>query len=127
MTKQEYREKGRYLWQNYVPKRGQAETVQGELIRALGKLWDESHRNGNINWDTGHEILAKYIEDTLINSGIFNTDDINQIKEDIARVLDYEKPYLKNDLYERLECKIVDWCMVNIDLIPHEHNHELHR
>ncbi len=127
MTKQEYREKGRYLWQNYVPKRGQAETVQGELIRALGKLWDESHRNGNINWDTGHEILAKYIEDTLINSGIFNTDDINQIQEDIARVLDYEKPYLKNDLYKRLECKIVDWCMVNIDLIPHEHNHELHR
>ncbi len=127
MTKQEYREKGRYLWQNYVPKRGQADTVQGELIRALGKLWDESHRNGNINWDTGHEILAKYIEDTLINSGIFNIDDINQIREDIARVLDYEKPYLKNDLYERLECKIVDWCMVNIDLIPHEHNHELHR
>ncbi len=126
MTKQEYREKGRYLWQNYVPKRGQADTVQGELIRALGKLWDESHRNGNINWDTGHEILAKYIEDTLINSGIFNIDDINQIREDIARVLDYEKPYLKDDLYERLECKIVDWCMVNIDLIPHEHNHELH-
>ncbi len=127
MTKQEYREKAKYLWKNYVTKCGQAETVQGELIRALGKLWDESHRNGNMNWDSGYEILAKYIENTLINSGIFNSDDINQIKIDIATVLDYENPYLEDDLYERLECKIVDWYMVNIDLIPHEHNLELHR
>lgn len=67
MTKQEYREKAKYLWKNYVPKCGQAETVQGELIRALEKLWDESHKNGNMNWDSGYEILAKYIENTLIN------------------------------------------------------------
>ncbi len=127
MTKQEYRAKAKYLWKNYVPKCGQADTVQGELIRALGKLWDESHINGNINWDTGYEILAKYIEDTLINSDIFNIDDISQIKEDIATILDYENPYLEDDLYERLECKIVNWYMVNIDLIPHEHNLELHR
>ncbi len=127
MTKQEYREKAKYLWKNYVPKCGQAETVQGELIRALGKLWDESHINGNMNWDSGFEILAKYIENTLINSGIFNSDDINQIKVDIATVLDYENPYLEDDLYERLECKIVDWYMINIDLIPHEYNLELHR
>ncbi len=80
-----------------------------------------------MNWDSGYEILAKYIENTLINSGIFNSDDISQIKIDIATVLDYENPYLEDDLYERLECKIVDWYMVNIDLIPHEHNLELHR
>ena len=56
MTDDEYRELGRFIWQTYVPKRGQAATVQGELLRANEKLRDESQRNGNINWDEGHEI-----------------------------------------------------------------------
>ena len=32
MTDEEYKEKQRYIWDNYVPPRGQSEYVQGELL-----------------------------------------------------------------------------------------------
>jgi hypothetical protein len=48
MTKEEYSEIGKYIWKTYVPKSGQAETIQGELSRACEKLADEAQRNGNI-------------------------------------------------------------------------------
>ncbi|MFD3274338.1 hypothetical protein ACE3MS_30040 [Paenibacillus dendritiformis] len=51
-----YFNEAKYLWQTYVPKQGQAETVQGELIRAIEKLRGEAQRNGNINWDKGFVI-----------------------------------------------------------------------
>jgi hypothetical protein len=46
----EYFEEARSLWLRYVPPRGQAETVQGELIRAAEKLRNEAQRNANLNW-----------------------------------------------------------------------------
>jgi hypothetical protein len=46
-----YFEEAKHLWRTYVPKQGQSETVQGELIRAIEKLRDEAQRNGNGNWD----------------------------------------------------------------------------
>ena len=41
------------LWDDLVPGRGQALTVQGELVRCIGRLTDEAYRNGNQNWETG--------------------------------------------------------------------------
>ncbi len=127
MNEQEYFEKAKYLWQTFVPKSGQAETVQGELIRAVEKLRDEAQRNGNGNWDTGHEILAKYIETTLINSGEFKRKEIKQIKSDIKRLLDYDYPYTEDEIYDRLTNKIVDWYLENQEPIPHNENPDLHR
>lgn len=45
-----YQQEARSLWQTSVPPRGQAATVQGELLRAVEKLRDEARRNGNLNW-----------------------------------------------------------------------------
>lgn len=41
------------LWDELVPGRGQVPTVQGELIRCVGRLTDEAYRNGNQNWSAG--------------------------------------------------------------------------
>ena len=65
MIPDEYLALGRHIWQTYVPRSGQSLTVQGELLRANEKLRDEAHRNGNANWDEGHELLARYILDRL--------------------------------------------------------------
>src|SRR5712691_7439306 len=61
-----YLTEARALWKTYVPKIGQADTVQGELVRAVEKLRDEALRNGNVNWSKGHVILAEFVRDTLI-------------------------------------------------------------
>jgi len=48
-----YFEEAKQIWVNYVPKSGQSDTVEGELIRAIEKLRYEAQNNGNVNWDQG--------------------------------------------------------------------------
>lgn len=52
-------EEAKAIWHMFVPKSGQADRVQGELLRAVEKLRDEATRNGNINWDRGFEFAAR--------------------------------------------------------------------
>ena len=127
MTDQEYLEIGKFIWKNYVPKSGQADTVQGELLRANEKLRDEAQRNGNGNWDEGHEILAIFILKTLTKSKDLTLKQKEELDKDIDRVLDANSPYLEDDLYDRIERKIFDWYLKNKEPIRHEYNPELHR
>lgn len=127
MTEKEYFETAQYLWQTYVPESGQAETVQGELMRAIEKLRDEAQRNGNGNWDEGFEILAKYIQATLLNAHLFGNTETGQIKSDIRRLLAHDTPYLEDDLYDRITERIVDWYVENQKPIPHKINPDLYR
>jgi hypothetical protein len=122
-----YAEEAKHLWQTYGPKSGQADTVQGELIRAIEKLRDEAQRNGNGNWDHGHEILCSYLRDTLCNSGVFDNAAISEIKSDIARLEDYDHPYCDDDLYDRLTDRIVEWYHRNPEPIPKKRNPDLTR
>jgi hypothetical protein len=46
------------LWELLVPSGGQAETVQGEVIRITGRITDEMERNGGANWDNDYEKMA---------------------------------------------------------------------
>jgi hypothetical protein len=127
VTEDEYRELGRRVWETYVPKRGQAVTVQGELLRANEKLRDESQRNGNTNWDEGHEILAKFLLDTLTESPVVNDQAKAQLRSDIDRLLDFEHPYTEDDLFDRIERALLDWCAAHPDPVPRASNPALHR
>ncbi len=127
MNEDQYKEIGRFIWQNYVPSHGQSDTVQGELLRANEKLRDEAHRNGNINWDKGHEILANYIKTTLLDSGDLSEEQEKQLIADIGVVLNYERPYTEDDVFDRIERAIFDWYLKNKEPIPREINPELHR
>jgi hypothetical protein len=127
MTEEEYLNKGKYIWKNYVPKNGQSDSVQGELLRAVVKLQDEAQRNGNMNWDEGHVILAKFILKTIEESNILDNGELKQFKDDIERVLDFESPYIENDLYKRLEHAVIDFYMRYPEPIKHKHNPDLHR
>ncbi len=55
----------RALWQTLVTDSGQAPTVQGELIRAVGRMRDEAERNGNANWDEGYELFDELSDYTV--------------------------------------------------------------
>ena len=127
LSKMEYFAEAKFLWQNYVPKSGQAATVQGELIRAIERLRDEAQRNGNGNWDEGHGIFCQFILDTLCGAGVFDEMIQKEIRADIATLRNYETPYLEEDLYDRLTGHIVEWYQKNPSPIAKPHDPNLFR
>ena len=127
MTQEEYLESGKYIWQNFVPKSGQAEFVQGELLRAIEKLRDEAHRNGNGNFNEKcHGILVEYLRKKLNDKEIFDKKEIEQINIDLDRLNIEDQPYTDDDIYDRIDDRIVDWYLYYGDEIKHENNSELY-
>ncbi|HSY19762.1 MAG TPA: hypothetical protein VK815_15570 [Candidatus Acidoferrales bacterium] len=81
-------EKFRQLWKTLVPLSGEAETLQGEIIRAVGKLEDEYNRNGNVNWEPGdyHGELVKFLKYYLADAKTFDAGTVKQIKDAAEQV-----------------------------------------
>ena len=102
-------EEAKHIWKTLVPKSGQADTVQGELIRAIERLRWESQNNGNGNWDAGFERFCVFIEQTLAVSPPFDADAVLEIRTDVLRLRNYEEPYLEDDLYDRLSDRTVEF------------------
>jgi len=110
------------LWKELVPATGQATTVQGELIRAIGRLSDEAYRNGNYNFDKGHRIQCKYLRENLEDPTVFSEVEIHEIDQWIDRILDARHPDLSGSSspYYRLAEKVVQWCKAKPELIAHQ-------
>ncbi|MCL2014898.1 MAG: hypothetical protein FWG68_01460 [Defluviitaleaceae bacterium] len=67
-----YLEQCKYIWKNLVPKQGQANNLQGELLRQIEKLRHETQNNGNINWDSDFEYFCDFLTLNLCESGLFS-------------------------------------------------------
>jgi hypothetical protein len=127
VTNEDYLALGRHIWKTYVPPRGQSDTVQGELLRANEKLRDEAHRNGNANWDAGHEILARYVLETLEAWPALAPDRKAQLRADIKLLTAPDDPYLEDEAFDRVERCILDWCAAHPEPVPRAHNPALGR
>lgn len=80
------------LWEKLVPKSGCAETLQGELVRAHGRLMDELYRNGMMNWGSGfYEGFAKLIHSTLKSEKRFSKLMKKIIDSEISCIVDSGK------------------------------------
>jgi hypothetical protein len=112
------------LWSELVPPSGQATSVQGELVRCIGKLTDEAYRNGNCNWAPGsqHDRLLDYIEVTLLGDETFSAERKADIRRDIEEIRDYEHPNVggTGTCYYKVGEAVVDWCMQHQELIARE-------
>jgi hypothetical protein len=117
-----------FLWKTYVPKSGQAETEQGELVRIIEKLDDEIAGNAKANWDTQFVLLAHGLRDTLIRSGIFSQEIRNEIYDDIDILSRSENEvYTDSYYYDRLRRRIVEWYWRNKKPVKHTFNPGLER
>ncbi|MBK1856602.1 hypothetical protein JO972_16680 [Verrucomicrobiaceae bacterium 5K15] len=118
------------LWEDLVPDSGQAESLQGELLRIACKLTDQAYRNGNMNWDDEHEIMWRFISEKIGSDVIFTQKEQCLIKEKVEEIIrDQECPDLSGDgsPYYLITEKVVDWCMAYPKLIPHDENSDLMR
>ncbi len=126
----EWKKEQSRLWKELVPPNGQADTLQGELIRITGKLTDQAYRNGNMNWDSDHERMWRFIGEKIANDPIFSSEEQALIREKIEEIIrDQECPDLSGDgsPYYLVTEKVVDWCMAHPAPIPHEKDPTLKR
>jgi len=106
----DYEEQFKRLWQSLVPDKGEASTVQGEMVRAIGRLLLECEDNGNINWDEDdyYQSLTDFLELHLCDVEFIGKEDLTWVKELLARARDYES--CDADALLHLQSVIIDWC-----------------
>ncbi len=66
----DYLQKTSDLWKKLVPPSGESATLQGELIRAHGRILTEYHQNGMMNWGDGSGFYEKFTD--LIHGALTN-------------------------------------------------------
>jgi hypothetical protein len=118
------------LWTALVPEEGQADTLQGELIRIAGKLTDQAFRNGNMNWDADHERMWRFVGETISGDPTFEAQEKKRISEKIEEIIrDQECPNLNGDSspYYFVSEKVVDWCIAHPAPISHTEDPSLER
>ena len=108
-----------------IPDSGQSETVQGELLRSQIRLFKEATRNGNMNWGNGYSYFADYIEETLTSDKVLERSEKKQLLKDLARLRNFQDPYLENDLYKRIQKLILMWCAQQDGPISKPHNENI--
>ncbi|MBI1175980.1 hypothetical protein GC207_00915 [bacterium] len=110
-----------------VPPCGEADTLQGEIVRAFGRLEDEFSRNGNTNWDPGdyHGEFIRMLKLYLADSEAFDPAKVQRINEsaELIRLAaeDVEQKKIGEDIvilpkhdptsaFEFLKKAVVEWC-----------------
>lgn len=104
-----YLEEATEIWRRFVPSKGQADTVQGELLRAVEKLRDEATRNGNGNWDDGFEQLLAYLKLHLLDAAVYPPEVVSRTAGILSRLDDFERPVLEDEPYDELGDRVVDY------------------
>lgn len=104
-----YEEEARAIWRDFVPSSGQAQTVQGELMRAVEKLRDEAMRNGNGNWDKGFKILLRYLEQHLLDKAVFPEPARRETRSALRRIGFSMLPVMDDEVYDRLGDCVVEY------------------
>ena len=77
------------LWKKLVPEQGNASTLQGELVRALGRIEAEHFKNGMTNWGDGsgfYENFTILIHQTLKAEKTFSKLVKKEIDADIGEI-----------------------------------------
>lgn len=103
------------LWRELVPRSGEAETVQGELVRSLGRLADEALRNGNMNWDRRFVRMCRFAAKTLEEPGVLSSEEVGEAQAAVNEVLDHES--IRKGPHETLARLAVKWCERRKDLV----------
>jgi hypothetical protein len=112
------------LWEVLVPERGQATSIQGEVLRAVGRLASEDRRNGCVNWDNRYERLVEFLRRSLPNEDVFNAIQRARILQDLEAVVVNGREGLDAEVirvvFGRLIEDAVAYCRAFPELVPNE-------
>lgn len=97
------------LRQKLVPGRGKSETLQGEMIRIVGKITYEILDNGGMNWDAEYKKMANALKGYLKQNEKMDAALIDEACDIAGRINTYSG---KEELY-RLTELVVKWVTSN--------------
>lgn len=144
---QQHFETCKRLWQTYVPKRGQADCIQGELLREAEKLRNEANDNGNRNWDDNFAWFCTHIAEVLTASGLFDEERLRILNGILAIIRDagayaaayvsgsitdedcdpVKLAYVGEDIYDYIEDMIAEYAEANPAPIPYQKQDFIYR
>lgn len=103
------------LFDLLVPDSGPAASVQGEVIRLMGRLDHEIAGNGSINWDNDYRAMADALPVHLASGTALSAAELDEVEEFIVefREGDGDKPDL-----DRLAELTVRWVRANPQPVP---------
>lgn len=128
------------VWQDMVPARGQADTVQGELLRQSAKLRREACGNGNINWDEDFAWFCDNLRGTLVGSGLLDAERCRVLEGVLALILEngeyarryccgeitdddcdpVKLAYTDDDIYNYIDDAVAEFALSHPNPIPYE-------
>jgi hypothetical protein len=114
------------IWRECVPKSGQADTTEGELLRAVEKLRNEAIRNGNQNWDSGFAMLLAFLESKLLDQTVYPEATLAGTRVTLARLSEFDRPCLDAGQYDQLCDRVVEY-LQHRGTQRHPQNPELRR
>ena len=79
-----YADECNYIIENFISESGQANCLQGELLRECEKLRHEAQVNGNYNWDKWFEYFCDHIRESLVEQVFFSTEEKQKITEEVT-------------------------------------------
>lgn len=115
-----------------VPEWGEADTVQGEMVRAVGRLALVCSVGEDHQWTTKAEFrrLSVYLYRHLRKGCVFNPDTMSQIRQDVEEIRApaqapgrggrRSRELGGTDALSRLMDRVVDWCRHHPQLIPRQ-------
>ena len=101
------------LWNMLVPGNGKAQTVQGEMIRIVGRVTHEILDNGGINWDDDYKMMLHALRGFLNLNKEAETELIKEANDIITHITASAD---KKTLYRLTEI-IVKWILTNAEPI----------
>lgn len=100
------------LFEKLVPPSGEANSVQGELVRASTKLFREAMRNANGNFDSYFRDLGHFLERLLTEP--FTATEQAALRRDIQALT---RGTLDGDTHQRVAKAVVRWCQAHPALL----------
>ena len=114
-----------------VPDLDQAETMQGEAIRAVNRLAGEDRRNGCMNWDSGFEKFIDFLRPLFSDPEAFSPEQTLANAEALDLIsLNGRDEQASDEVSEAFAVLIqssVNYCEHNKELIARELDSELNR
>lgn len=124
------------LWKKLVPKEGEAETIQGEMVRANGMLGNDFYRSDFCNWFPKYYNFHQFLVANLIDENTFKPFTLAVIRADLRAIKSYgnivasitkpnETPSFElipdmETVLSRLDAAVLTWCRRHPDLIPYK-------